>query len=98
MVTANGVLESASDGVSCADHGEDCRKSRCCKNEGTTCYEKDEGWASCLGHCTQGMVLEFDKPPFDTEWNCKELKKDAKDGEKEKAAEKVEKEDEKEDA
>jgi len=47
---------------SCSSVTEDCRQSRCCKDDFMGCYERDQGWAGCLRSCRPG-----------TGWSCKQL-------------------------
>jgi len=55
----------------CAGVGENCEKSKCCKEGGKQCFQKTKGWASCKADCVA------DGPdPVDTNsdpWECKAL-------------------------
>jgi len=57
----------------CGDPGMDCRKSKCCRQPGMTCYEKNETWSTCKPSCIPGG------PDFNdvdgTPWTCKEFGK-----------------------
>ncbi|CAK0872038.1 unnamed protein product [Prorocentrum cordatum] len=54
----------------CSGGGESCEKTRCCKEPGTQCYVKMEGWATCKATCDAGSNY-FDLNP--DPWSCKEL-------------------------
>jgi len=47
---------------------EDCSASRCCKDPGQTCYEKNQFWATCLDSCLPGEQ-KHDKDGG--AWSCK---------------------------
>lgn len=55
----------------CADPGMDCRQSKCCRQPGHVCFEKNEGWATCKGGCIPGGpdFGDVDGEP----WSCKKL-------------------------
>merc|ERR1719162_1020184 len=36
--------------------GEDCRESMACENKASTCYVKNNAWASCNATCSQNML------------------------------------------
>ncbi|CAK0825511.1 unnamed protein product [Prorocentrum cordatum] len=45
----------------CSEDFSDCRQTKCCKITGSTCFERDEQWATCQDACT------------DKSWSCKPL-------------------------
>jgi len=52
----------------CADKWGDCSKSKCCHEVGTTCFAKDDNYATCKETC------EHDLDPEDNvTWSCKVL-------------------------
>ncbi|CAK0865985.1 unnamed protein product [Prorocentrum cordatum] len=53
--------------VDCADWGDDCTASQCCKRPGTQCYGKNEWYSSCVVECAPGST------PDGEEWTCEEL-------------------------
>jgi hypothetical protein len=53
----------------CPAAGQDCRSAKCCSDPGMTCYEKDDGWASCMQFCTPGVHSD-DPVEYQTPWNC----------------------------
>jgi len=58
-------------GDRCAASGsENCLKSRCCKDAGKQCYEKDSGWGACMQGCVPGP-MEGDKSGGN--WTCRAL-------------------------
>jgi len=58
----------------CSSYGENCWKSRCCKDQDRTCYAKDRGFAECRLNCMPGIdVLE--SPKLQTPWSCAVVKK-----------------------
>lgn len=56
----------------CAGPGKDCSSSRCCKEAGMACYEKNQGYAGCRPSCTPGLYM-YDDPLQATPWSCKRL-------------------------
>jgi len=56
----------------CASSTEDCSASKCCRDAGKTCFEKDQYWASCLDTCAPGIHAE-DPPQYQTPWSCRQL-------------------------
>jgi len=54
----------------CAGPYENCLESKCCTEAGMQCYNKTQGWAMCLPHCTAGPLL-MDKEH--SIWNCSAL-------------------------
>jgi len=43
--------EVLSEKPACTGDGEDCRESRCCSKEGSTCFRKSDHWAECKPSC-----------------------------------------------
>mmetsp|Transcript_39513 Transcript_39513/g.104253 ORF Transcript_39513/g.104253 Transcript_39513/m.104253 type:complete len:648 (-) Transcript_39513:97-2040(-) len=61
--------------TACSERGpHDCRQTRCCVDPHMRCFQKDEGWASCMPSCKPGIHSE-DPPEHRTEWTCKPLSK-----------------------
>jgi len=57
-------------GERCADLGEECGESRCCRNPGAQCFEKNASWATCKLSCIEGPDLaDEDWHP----WSCRPL-------------------------
>jgi hypothetical protein len=58
----------------CTHDGENCDASRCCISPGSTCYKKNEYWASCNQSCTQNWKWEnnhwVEKPADEKIWDC----------------------------
>jgi len=57
----------------CSPPDLNCRQTMCCQEQGTQCFEKDGGWASCLKSCTPGASQPSDVPPWQTPWTCRVL-------------------------
>merc|ERR1719507_1018083 len=55
----------------CGDQGMDCRESKCCRNPGDTCYEKNSGWATCKPACHPWAPDLNDADGVF--WSCREL-------------------------
>jgi len=53
----------------CAEFGENCWMSRCCKNPRHTCFMKDGMWAGCMSECIPG-VQKSDTAKVQTPWSC----------------------------
>merc|ERR1712014_401194 len=58
--------------VNCASSTEDCSASKCCKDLGRTCFQKDDYWAGCLESCAPGVHAD-DPPQYQTPWTCRQL-------------------------
>jgi len=56
----------------CSAKNKDCRSTRCCKEPGMQCYQKNSWWASCKETCTPG-IDPTDAPEFQQPWECKPL-------------------------
>jgi len=54
----------------CSAAGEDCRSTKCCKEGGMQCYEKNSMWGSCRASCSKGPNLQ--EKDWGA-WSCKEL-------------------------
>jgi len=61
--------------AACAPPGADCRRAGCCRFPGTTCFERDAGFAECRDSCGSGAVgnstvkaLEGGETPWP--WSC----------------------------
>jgi len=66
------------DWSSCAANGEDCLTSRCCREWGSTCFQKNDHWASCNKTCAGHMTWDQDTGGWVAEsrtdvWECKAL-------------------------
>mmetsp|Transcript_29364 Transcript_29364/g.68239 ORF Transcript_29364/g.68239 Transcript_29364/m.68239 type:complete len:305 (+) Transcript_29364:1-915(+) len=59
-------------GKKCSPWGKDCRDSLCCLDDTSTCYEKNQWWASCKTRCVPG-IDPFDPPGSRQPWTCKPL-------------------------
>jgi hypothetical protein len=58
--------------VNCSEDGEDCGRSRCCQEPGTTCYVKNSTFATCMASCPPPP--DFSQSSFHFEpWNCAAL-------------------------
>ena len=54
------------------DRVENCGETRCCTSPGSTCYKKDDGWATCMASCVPG--IDYSEPPqYQTPWSCEVL-------------------------
>mmetsp|Transcript_76123 Transcript_76123/g.198340 ORF Transcript_76123/g.198340 Transcript_76123/m.198340 type:complete len:518 (+) Transcript_76123:3-1556(+) len=52
----------------CGDPGMDCRQSKCCRQPGHTCFEKNVSWATCKAECMPGAPDLNDIDPYP--WSC----------------------------
>jgi len=55
----------------CTRINENCTKTKCCRDAGAQCFEKDNETARCMHACVPG-----EPNPFDTDfapWSCREL-------------------------
>lgn len=61
--------------MSCVADGENCMDSRCCENEGSSCFQKNEHWASCNATCSENNLWTADgwTDSGQKQWDCKEL-------------------------
>jgi hypothetical protein len=55
----------------CASVNSSCAKSRCCKDPGHACFEKNASFAQCRVRCTPGIDLT-DRNDW-KKWTCKQL-------------------------
>lgn len=65
----DGIMLAKADKV-CSAKYKDCRESKCCKDAGLQCFQKNKKWATCMASCSGGLN------PVDTEpveWECKAL-------------------------
>lgn len=44
--------------LACSNDGQNCMSSRCCANPGSTCYKKNDHWASCNATCSHNYMWE----------------------------------------
>jgi len=72
--------EDRRDAHGCTWDGDDCRASRCCRQEGSRCFVKNSHWASCNESCSYnvkwGAGLDGRGRWFVTnhpEWSCADL-------------------------
>eukprot|EP00421_Protoceratium_reticulatum_P012673 CAMPEP_0168383916 /NCGR_PEP_ID=MMETSP0228-20121227/14145_1 /TAXON_ID=133427 /ORGANISM="Protoceratium reticulatum, Strain CCCM 535 (=CCMP 1889)" /LENGTH=476 /DNA_ID=CAMNT_0008397073 /DNA_START=44 /DNA_END=1471 /DNA_ORIENTATION=+ len=63
---------AAGDRSLCSGYDESCLKTRCCRDAGFQCYEKNKWWASCKELCTPG-IDPFDSIANQQPWSCKTL-------------------------
>lgn len=63
--------------LACTKDGENCLDSRCCQNDGSTCFRKNEHWASCNATCTSSYQWTDgaweDKGEGEKIWSCEVL-------------------------
>jgi len=59
----------------CSAAHENCIHTKCCQNDGYTCYEKNEHYASCHWSCQKG-IHDSDPLEHQTPWSCKILERD----------------------
>ena len=57
---------------SCSGTWQNCQSTRCCSQEGYTCFEKDDTWADCRLDCKPGINPD-DPEPYRTPWKCNVL-------------------------
>jgi hypothetical protein len=51
---------------------EDCTWSKCCRDAGMQCYEKNQYWSTCQVSCTPGIDPR-DPPNSRQPWTCRQL-------------------------
>jgi len=77
------LLSLSEQEATCAKKDEEnCYESKCCKDLGYQCYEKQEGWAVCKQQCDAEEMVKYD--PKNETWSCEprgERNRCAKDGE-----------------
>jgi len=69
----------------CVKDGENCMLSKCCSQEGHTCFKKDEYWASCNETCSSNYKWEnggWTDKGDEQVWLCDKLSHAAADSEK----------------
>mmetsp|Transcript_131320 Transcript_131320/g.366082 ORF Transcript_131320/g.366082 Transcript_131320/m.366082 type:complete len:591 (-) Transcript_131320:115-1887(-) len=54
----------------CSDYGENCTKTKCCKDASAQCYYKDPGWAECRPHCVAGAIRKEEPKALQKPWSC----------------------------
>jgi len=57
----------------CALNGADCRNIGCCADPKMTCFQKNEGWASCMSDCTPGPHPWEEGKYAKQPWSCIKL-------------------------
>lgn len=50
--------------------GGDCSGTKCCSGPGMQCFEKNDGWATCMHECAPGIHTD---DPDKTPWTCNRL-------------------------
>merc|ERR1719223_191351 len=60
------------DGSCDTEEYENCLSSKCCKDVGFLCYEKDKYYAQCRPECQPGIHPD-DPPQYRTPWSCNVL-------------------------
>jgi len=69
--------------LSCVEDGDNCMMSKCCKNEFSTCFKKNDNWASCNSTCTASYMWTGsgweDQGEGEKVWDCEELLPDGTD-------------------
>mmetsp|Transcript_65126 Transcript_65126/g.167660 ORF Transcript_65126/g.167660 Transcript_65126/m.167660 type:complete len:764 (+) Transcript_65126:30-2321(+) len=55
----------------CSEHGENCESTKCCKDEGMTCFKKNQWWSQCRYECNPGPDPTDAAGP--DHWECKAL-------------------------
>lgn len=72
LVSFEAIPEPSEPAKSCSGTWQNCQSTRCCSQEGYTCFEKDETWVDCRLDCTKG--INSDEPePYRTPWKCNVL-------------------------
>merc|ERR1711920_795761 len=52
------TLVSEESESACVADGQDCSSSKCCSNAASTCFKKDDHWASCNATCNHNYKWE----------------------------------------
>jgi len=66
----------STEGQACSQDGEDCRASQCCAQEGSTCFRKNDHWASCNATCAHNYKWEnnqWNNKGDEHHWDCHAL-------------------------
>jgi len=67
----NTTAQAPGNSTACATGAwESCQESRCCADEGFTCFAKDAYWSMCLQECAPGEINPDDPREFQTPWSC----------------------------
>merc|ERR1712154_147649 len=64
----------------CSMDGDDCRATRCCKQAGSQCFQKNWRWASCHQTCQWNMDWDFATRSWvstgnEKRWDCTVLQR-----------------------
>ncbi|CAK0865787.1 unnamed protein product [Prorocentrum cordatum] len=55
----------------CSNATSNCWDTKCCKDDGLTCFAQDLGWAQCNASCEEGAVWSSADPNYvQTKWSC----------------------------
>mmetsp|Transcript_112336 Transcript_112336/g.317794 ORF Transcript_112336/g.317794 Transcript_112336/m.317794 type:complete len:119 (+) Transcript_112336:2-358(+) len=54
----------------CTITGDNCKFSRCCRDKGLKCFNKDAYFSGCMATCTPGVNPQ-DDAAFRVPWTCK---------------------------
>jgi mevalonate kinase len=61
----------------CSKDGENCADTKCCSNQASTCYKKNDHWASCNATCNEKMKYNTETKKFEEQaekvWDCHKL-------------------------
>jgi hypothetical protein len=61
--------------ASCSGEQDNCIDTKCCEDEGFSCFQKNDEFAACRVECEPG-VHEDDAEDFQTPWSCNQLEAD----------------------
>lgn len=68
----------------CTNDGDNCMQSRCCNNENSKCFKKNQHWASCNSTCDSFQLWIPEKKQFEKQdekiWQCDVLLPGTADG------------------
>lgn len=73
------VVSDSSAVLPCTANGQNCAASKCCLHSGSTCFKKNEEWASCNDTCSPKMLwtTKGDNSGWEeqneTIWDCDNL-------------------------
>merc|ERR1712129_488060 len=63
--------------LGCTPNGNNCTEGMCCADEGSTCFKKNDHWASCNKTCDPNNFWNFETEKFEThkdpQWTCEVL-------------------------
>mmetsp|Transcript_38247 Transcript_38247/g.118954 ORF Transcript_38247/g.118954 Transcript_38247/m.118954 type:complete len:92 (+) Transcript_38247:251-526(+) len=54
----------------CSAQRENCSATRCCADQGLTCFQRDLWWSERLKECRMGSIDKTENKKWLTRWSC----------------------------